>query len=297
MNLERLKWFLAIVDAGTMAAAAKRVYRTQPALSRSLQQLEDEIGAALFVRKGRSLVLTSAGRMLESRARELLQRTSAIALEVQRAAERGYDDLRLGTVDSVAAFIVPYLLAPLRARFPRLAIRLVTARTVVLLERLRSAQLDLAIVAHSGPPKALTSTHLGAYRLRYYGRKDLYPKLSRVRSKEELGAFPIVELEPASGLSLLSTDSSRSHGFASNVATVKALVMEGFGVGDLPAFVLSRQERRRLNEAPVAHDADCGLYLARSPGWCNPTETAIEETLATKARQVLGASPRSLVGK
>ena len=78
MNHERLRLFLAIVDSGSMAAASRRVHLSQPAFSRSIKLLEEEIGAALFGRQSRNLVLTNAGRVLEVRGRELLERASAV---------------------------------------------------------------------------------------------------------------------------------------------------------------------------------------------------------------------------
>jgi len=60
MNLDRLRLFLQIVDSGSMSAAARAVHLTQPALSRTLRLLEDEVGVALFERRGRALVLDMA---------------------------------------------------------------------------------------------------------------------------------------------------------------------------------------------------------------------------------------------
>src|SRR2546430_343915 len=104
MDLDRLNLFLKIVDLGSMSEAARAVHLTQPALSRSLRQLEEEVGAELFDRRGRHLVLTAAGRALVPRARALLAASEQARIEVSRSAERAYFDVRLGTVDSVATF-------------------------------------------------------------------------------------------------------------------------------------------------------------------------------------------------
>src|SRR6185295_16635479 len=107
MDLDRLRLFLAIVRSGSMTAAARAVHLTQPAVSRSVQLLEDAIGAPLFVRAGRSIVLTAAGRALVPRAEALLDDEARLRLEVQRSAERDYFDLRLGVIDSVASGLLP----------------------------------------------------------------------------------------------------------------------------------------------------------------------------------------------
>src|SRR5262245_39462356 len=152
MDLERLSHFLRIVEAGSLSAAAHRVHLTQPALSRNLRLLEEELGTPLFLRQGRGLVLTAAGRALVPRARVLLDEADAVARDVGRTAERDYHDLRLGAVDSVATYLLPGVLTRLQEAFPRLAVKLVVGRTASLLDRLRGGALDLAVVAHSGPP-------------------------------------------------------------------------------------------------------------------------------------------------
>src|SRR3954468_13831481 len=133
MNLDRLRVFLQIVDSGSMSAAARAVHLTQPALSRTLKLLEDDIGVPLFDRRGRALVLTAGGRALVPRARALIAESERVALEVGRSADRSYFDVRLGTVDSVATCLVPQLLPALRRALPGLAVKLSTARTAMLL--------------------------------------------------------------------------------------------------------------------------------------------------------------------
>jgi len=85
MNLDRLRLFLQIVDSGSMSAAARAVHLTQPALSRTLRLLEQEVGVALFERRGRALVLTAGGRALVPRARALLVDSERLALETRRS--------------------------------------------------------------------------------------------------------------------------------------------------------------------------------------------------------------------
>src|SRR5687768_6379547 len=117
MNLERLRVFLQIVDCGSMSAAARAVHLTQPALSRTLKLLEDEVRVPLFERRGRALVLTAGGRALVPRARALLAASEQLALETRRASERAYFDVRIGAVDSVATYLFPAALPALRRTF------------------------------------------------------------------------------------------------------------------------------------------------------------------------------------
>jgi len=292
MNLDRLRLFLQIVDSGSMSAAARAVHLTQPALSRTLRLLEQEVGVALFERRGRALVLTAGGRALVPRARALLVDSERLALETRRSADRSYFDLRLGTVDSVATTLFPRALPALRRAFPGLAVKLSTARTSVLLGRARAGDLDLAIVAHSGPPPVPGVRPLGKYRLQFYGERASFPKLRGVKTEEEMRRFSVVEIDPGHGEPSLVPDDAQSYAVASNVATVKALVLAGFGVGELPDFMLTATERRELVCAQVPHDPHCGLFLVSAPAFTGPTESRIEDAVARVMSRALSRPAR-----
>ena len=279
MNLERLRVFLQIVDSGSMSAAARAVHLTQPALSRTLKLFEEDMGVALFTRRGRALVLTPGGRALVPRGRALLADSDRVAREVGRSAERAYFDLRLGTVDSVATTLLPRVVPALRRAFPDLAIKLSTARTGALLGRVRSGDLDLVVVAHSGPPPGVAAHKLGSYRLQFFGRRDVYPRLREATTDAELRSFPIVEIDPGHGEPQLIPEDAHSYAVASNVATVKALVLAGFGVGEVPDFMLTPDETATLVPAAVPHDPDCGLYLVTAATWSGRSEERIATTL------------------
>lgn len=280
MNLDRLALFLHVVDTGSVTAAARRAHLTQPAVTRNLQALESELNLQLFERCGRGLVLTPAGRSLVPEARELLERTDRLKRRLAQTAERGYFDLRLGTVDSVATYLLPQLVAPLRERFGGLGLKLYTARTATLLEQIESERLDLAIVAWSGSPEGRTR-RICPYDLQFWGRRDLYPQLVEVVDERELASFPIVQIEAGPGQPTLVSDDAHSFAIANSLASVKSLVLAGFGVGALLNFMITASERAQLVHAAVPHDPDCALYLLAAKNWQPREAEAIMETIVT----------------
>lgn len=294
MDLERLSIFLAIVELGSMHAAARRVHLTQPALSRAVRALEDDLGVALFERRNRRMILTAAGRALVVEARRLLEDARHARLRVTRVDAQGGHDLRLGAVESVAIALLPAALAHLRRARPHLHLKVTTDRSAALLERLARGALDLAVVASSGPPPGVPSIAIAPYRLAFYGRRDLYPTLARVTSERELAAFPRVEL--ATGDAPRSDDVDASWARVSSAASVKALVLAGFGVGDLLDFLLDADARRQLVRARVPHDPNCHLYLARSPFGPPPVAPDVEELLRRGLRRAMGAPARDAPG-
>jgi DNA-binding transcriptional LysR family regulator len=280
MDLQRLRLFLAVVESGSISAAARAVHLTQPAVTRNIQLLEESLGVALFDRRGRRVVLTPAGRALVPRARGLLEQVERAALEVGRVAERRLFDLRLGSVDSIVSHLFARVVVPLREAFPALAIKLTTGRTAELLARLERGELDLAVVAWSGEPPGARATRVGPYAFGYYGRADLFADLAEVTDESGLGAYPLIEIQALPGQPTLIAADAEDYAIAGSLGAVKALVLGGFGVGGLLDFMLSPDEEARLARAAVEHDPRCGVFVAGADDWRGDAQEAVESALA-----------------
>lgn len=292
MNLERLKLFVEIVESGSISEASRRAHLTQPAVSRNLKCLEDELGTALFDRTGHRLVLTSAGRALLPSARLFLAQAQQIERDVQRAASQKYFDLRLGAINSVLTFLLPEALRALKKKLPDLHIKLFGARTQALLGKLQGDELDLILVAHHGEPPAQRHYKIGPYRMQFWGRADTFPGLAQVKTEGELQAFPIIEIESLPGQPSLISPGAQSFAVATSLESVKALVMAGFGVGALLDFMLSPAEREALTLSQVPSDPTCALYLIASPWRQDEALTQIEHDLRDHIRdRMLSAMP------
>jgi DNA-binding transcriptional LysR family regulator len=284
MNLERLQLFLKIVDTGSVSAAGRESHVTQPAVSRSLKLLEEDIGAPLFDRQGRGLQLTAAGRALIPRAREILRDTERAREQAQRAAKEGYFDLRIGAVDSIGTHILPACLPALLRAHEDLKIKLWMGRTQNLLDRVERGSLDVAIIAYSGPPTE-RATRVGSYGLKYYGLAERFPTLPTLTSELELRALPIVEMEALPGQPSNIRDDADAFAIAQNLSAVKALVLAGLGVGQLLPFMLTPEERALLaSPEQLQHDPDCGVYFVRSYRELSEQEARVQELLMADLR-------------
>lgn len=298
LDLDHVEAFLAVADHGTVTAAAKALHMTQPAVSRTLKLLEDSLGVSLFDRSGRAVALNATGRALVPRARAMIDEAVALRRDLVKVGQRRYHDVRIGTVDSVATFLLPNALAGLRDRYPELEVKLYSARTAELLRRLGDGLLGLAIVAFSGEPPVERTLPIGRYELVFHGLAERFPTLAEVTDEAALHAFPLIQLESHRGQPTLVDkehsasphQSSRPSGagtfaIASSLASVKALVLAGFGVGALLDFMLTPAERARLVTAQVAHDPDCQLHIAFGPLWDGLVERRIAATLADLLRR------------
>ena len=113
LDLRALKIFLAVADAQSMTAAAKRLELSQSAVSQAMRQLEEDVGAILIDRERRPLALTAAGAGLRDRGAALVAEAESLYKTVREQAGREAQLLRLGMVDSFAATVGPALLKTL----------------------------------------------------------------------------------------------------------------------------------------------------------------------------------------
>src|SRR5688572_27786723 len=100
MELRQLQLFLAAAEEGSITGAAKRMHLTQPALSRQIKALEEELGVELFTRGAHSVTLTPAGGVLQEEGRKLLERAERVVKLVRASAEG--EPLRVGYAPSLA---------------------------------------------------------------------------------------------------------------------------------------------------------------------------------------------------
>lgn len=146
MELRQLRYFVAVVEAGTVTGAAEQLAMSQPPLTMQLHNLEAELGCSLFAREGRRLRLTEAGAVFYRRAKTILALAEAAAGEMAGHGTGRLGTLRLGTISSVQGSMLPDWAAAFSARYPQVRLELHTADTYQQLEALRAGQIDVAVV-------------------------------------------------------------------------------------------------------------------------------------------------------
>jgi DNA-binding transcriptional LysR family regulator len=155
MDLAALTIFRAVVRENGVTRAAAKLNRVQSNVTMRIKQLEQQLGAELFVREGRRLVLTPAGRTLLPYAERLL----ALADEARHALreDRPRGRLALGAMESTAATRLPRVLAAYHQRWPEVELELSTATTGCLIDRVRQFEIDAALVATPPDASALSA--------------------------------------------------------------------------------------------------------------------------------------------
>ena len=148
MEIRQLRAFVAIAESGTFTAGAKRVHVTQAAISMQIRQLETELGARLFVRAPRRVVLTEAGEHLLHRARHILREHDAAQDEIAELAGAERGRLRIGSASAmVLTDPLPKILKELRRLHPRAEVSVTSGTSESLVGQILGGELDLAFVS------------------------------------------------------------------------------------------------------------------------------------------------------
>jgi DNA-binding transcriptional LysR family regulator len=124
MELRHLRYFAAVAEHLNYSEASRRLHVAQPAISQTILDLEEEIGAKLFLRSNRNVQLTAAGAVLFEEVQGILKRTEEATRATQRAARGEVGVLRIGFIAPAAAPILPPLVQAYRERYPDVELQL-----------------------------------------------------------------------------------------------------------------------------------------------------------------------------
>ena len=144
LDSELLQSFTAIADTGSFTAAAHRVHRTQSAVSMQIKRLEEQLGASLFAREGRTVRLSQCGEILLPHARRILQAHRDALAAFDREQLSG--EVTLGAPDDYASTFLPRSLARFAEIHPKVHLNFVCQPSVELVRRLADRTVDLALV-------------------------------------------------------------------------------------------------------------------------------------------------------
>jgi LysR family cys regulon transcriptional activator len=151
MNLQQLRYLVAIVDHGlNISEAAESLFTSQPGISKQIRQLEDELGVAIFVRRGKRFTgLTEPGRLVVERARRLVIETAGLKRigDEHRAHDEG--SLTIATTHTQARYVLPPAIQRFTRRFPKVRLLLHQGNPVQVADYVARAEADLGIATES----------------------------------------------------------------------------------------------------------------------------------------------------
>ncbi len=146
MELKQLKYFMCVAELGSFSKAAVQLSVAQPILSRQIRSLEHDLGAELFYRNGRGIVLSEAGKLLEAYAREIIQTAGKASFEIMamKAAPRGR--ITIAMPPSIGWVLTVPLVLRCRGEFPMIALHVVEGFSGHVTEWLSTGRIDIGVV-------------------------------------------------------------------------------------------------------------------------------------------------------
>jgi LysR family hydrogen peroxide-inducible transcriptional activator len=147
MEVHQLKYFCAIAETGSFTRAAQKNHVAQPSLSQQIGKLEDELGAKLVERLGRSIRLTEYGRALLPRAQSVLRELESVKLQIGEMNGGGKGSVSVGAIPTIAPYFLASRLPSFLRKYPWIQVTAVEETTSELLRGLHEGELDLALLA------------------------------------------------------------------------------------------------------------------------------------------------------
>ncbi|MEO9386763.1 LysR family transcriptional regulator [Chromobacterium phragmitis] len=242
MNLRNLRYFVAVARHGSYQKAAARIHLTQPALSKAIQQLEEELDATLLVRSrpGSPASLTPAGELVLRRAESLLRENAAMLDDLARLKCQTQGELRLGLPPLAGIPRVARLMQTFRSLYPLVQLRLFESGGCEQEDAVMSGDIEVAICLTPQHPE-LDSLLIGEYPLRFVLPAS-HPLAGRASLKPaEVADMPWIRLEGASQVNRMAADAWQQAGLvpetyadSGHLGLCLSLVAAGCGLLILP---------------------------------------------------------------
>lgn len=280
MNLQELRYLVAVAEHRHFGRAADVCNVSQPTLSSQIKKLEDELGVTLLERTNKRVELTPVGGQILEHARRALAEAGQMEAVARAARDPLVGPLKLGVIPTLAPYLLPIILKPLRHSYPGLTIELWEDQTRSLIDGLRNHRLDAALLAT--PPESPEITEIALFDEPLLAALPINHRLSSARKVTEeslanellvladghclanqaLAACGAKHVAPRAGLQGAMQ--------ASTLETLVNLVAAGYGVTLLPALAADSFRRREIVLLPLAGKSRRTIRLASRPGFPRP---------------------------
>ncbi|MBI0539657.1 LysR family transcriptional regulator [Roseomonas sp. KE2513] len=306
MDLRELRGFVEVARLRSVSAAAKALHIAQPALTRQIRKLEQELGTVLFVRSARGVEPTAAGALLLRRAERLLRDVGQLREEVTGAEHAVSGRVAIAMPPTTGALVMPRLLARMRRDHPGVSIHVMEGVNATLLEWVMGGRADLALMHDPPSLTLLRSEVLLREALHLVSPPGALPQGCGQRPEvrvRDLHGLPLILPARPHLTRLLVEQAAAAAGVrldivveADGVALTRNLVAAGFGHGVLaPATVRAQVAAGEVVAAPLRgralHTVLCLVDLASAPGDAarRAAEAVVrEEVLALQAAGAWG---------
>ncbi len=296
MNLQELRYLVAVAEQRHFGRAAEACHVSQPTLSSQIRKLEDELGVTLLERTNKRVDLTPVGAQILAHAQRALDEAAQMEAVALAARDPLVGPLKLGAIPTLAPYLMPLILMPLREMYPGLVIELWEDQTRLLIEGLRNHRLDAALLAT--PTDAPEITEIALFDEPLLAALPIRHKLARAKSVQEHALadelLVLAEghclanqaLEACGAKSGPGRDGLRGSMQAATLETLVNLVAAGYGATLIPALSADSFRKRGIVLRPLAGDSSRTIRLASRPGYPRPQALRAIEKVIRKAVRI-----------
>lgn len=294
MDFDQIQAFLEIVKEKSFSRAADRLYRTQPALSKQIRQLETELGQRLLERKGKQVEPTPVGLIFLEHCQKIVDTRREALDALLRLREKPRGRLSVGANEATSLYILPPVFAEFRARYPDVRVRIHRNFTRKIVERVLNNSLDFGVVSLPVEEKDLVALPLHRDELGVVAPAGHPLARRRAVSIEQLAEYPLIfprtgrtrglldrifsnrNLEPRVSLELAS------------VEAIKKFVAGGVGLSLISAsFVKSEAALGTLKFIPLKD-----ITLVRELGLIHHRDKYLDPVMAAFLKVVRECQPK-----
>ena len=261
MELRQLRYFLAIAEHGTFSKAASKVHVAQSALSHQLAQLEEELGATLFLRSRRGVTLTEAGALFHVHARSILRQVADAQASASSLLKAPSGRVIFGLPHSVSHALALPLIAAVRQELPMVNLELTEELTGNLTQQLQAGSLHLSILFDDGQLDDFLSELLVSERMSliYQSSDKARRGKTSVSFREALGQPLILPAQPH-GVRPIIEDAALKAGLQppnvmadiSSISILRNSLLAGMGQTILPVMPFKAEiESGLLSSLPI----------------------------------------------
>lgn len=241
MEWQQLEYFQTVANLQHMTLAAERLKLSQPALSRSIARLENELGVPLFDRQGRSIILNRYGQRFLKHVNRILYEYEESKREIQDMINPEKGEVSLGFLHTLGASYIPDLIRGFGKKYPGIKFQLHQNSTQILLNQLTSGEIDLCMSSPTESMPQIEWTHLWSEELFVIAPAGHHlAKLKKI-DLEQIANEPLISFKKGYGIRKITDDLLQKAGITpkitfegEEVRTVIGLVAAGLGVAFIP---------------------------------------------------------------
>ena len=291
MELRQLRYFVAIVDHGSLSRAALVLHVAQPALTQQLRQLEEELGAQLLHRSAQGVLSTDAGKVFYEHAQAILKQVGDARSAVTQSTTRPSGSVTLGLPHSISGALALPLLIATRERYPEITLQLTEELSGNLAEQLKSGRINLAVLFDDGQLAPFASSPLVEEDLMFICRAGAFapPPTAAGLSLAQALATALILPAQQQGVRPRIESAAREAGLAlgpvteiNSIAILKSALLAGMGATILPVAPLEADIRSGALQAWPLH-SPC---MSRSVTLCASRNIPLTNAAAAVSRLV-----------